>query len=288
MKRKPWFPFYAADWLLCEVVGFGWDYEGFWLRMLIVMHSNNEDYGKLTLNGKPMPDEYIAKKIGATTTKYRKYLKTLDDVGFIKRDEKGAIFSKKLIDFQTERESESKRQARYYKARRNEQGKSNRISDTDSTKFQQNFNEKPTAVLTPGKQLSNDVVSKSETDKKKKTNSKELEPGFNPVMPSEGMMEIQKWVYNDGSKFVESSSEADNQTARKFIGRLLKSYGQKVTASALEAAMKHKPANPFEYLTAICEGKIGEREPKSKGEQTQDAGDRFIKKLKKGEKKNGN
>lgn len=93
MAKLPSFTFYPGDWLRNDVAGCSLEAQGLWLRMMIVMH-DAEVYGELSVNGKPMPDEFVAKKCGVSATKYRKYLRELEDFSVINR-KKNELFCDK-------------------------------------------------------------------------------------------------------------------------------------------------------------------------------------------------
>ena len=107
-----WIKFYPKDWLADRVAGCTPSAQGTWLRMLILMH-DCETYGVLTIDGKPMSDEFIARSIGQTLVEYKTNLAELESVGVVKRAEDGAIFSKRMIQDAEDRQSCRERQEKH-------------------------------------------------------------------------------------------------------------------------------------------------------------------------------
>lgn len=113
MPKLPSFPFYPGDWLRNDVAGCPLEAQGLWLRMMIVMH-DAETYGELSINGQPMPDEFIAKKCGISRRIYRKNLEILESFRIVSRKENGVIYSGRMVRDERKRQQNAERQRNHY------------------------------------------------------------------------------------------------------------------------------------------------------------------------------
>jgi hypothetical protein len=106
MGKLPAFQFYPADWLTDAVSGCSLAAQGLWLRMMIVMHSA-ERRGYLVMNGRPMPDEFIAAKCGCGVETYRSLLDELSRAGVPRRASDEIIFNKRMVEDERKRSNYS-------------------------------------------------------------------------------------------------------------------------------------------------------------------------------------
>jgi hypothetical protein len=112
--KLPAIQFYTGDWLKDQVAVCSEAAQGLWLRMLMVMH-DAMPYGHLILNGKAMSPEVIARRCGCpmddielvhpiapdkiiTRPGYITLLAELDTAGVPRRNNKGIIFSKRMVE----------------------------------------------------------------------------------------------------------------------------------------------------------------------------------------------
>lgn len=96
--KLPAFQFYPADWRKDSAVQ-SLDYEtrGIWFEILCIMHES-EERGVLLLNGKPMPENALARLLGLDNQILTTRLTTLLTYGVARRrDEDGALFSKRMV-----------------------------------------------------------------------------------------------------------------------------------------------------------------------------------------------
>ena len=95
--KRPAFQFYPADWLkdpalsVCSLAA-----KGLWIQLMCIAHEA-EEYGFLAINGKPMSETQIARLVGETPTFLRKILKEIDEAGVFSRDERGVIYSRRMV-----------------------------------------------------------------------------------------------------------------------------------------------------------------------------------------------
>jgi len=96
--KRPSFQFYPADWRKDPgVQALNFHDRGVWFEMLCLMHESQQR-GKLTLNGRPMPEEALARLLGLDKQNLTRALSTLSDFGVSAVcPESGAIMSKRMV-----------------------------------------------------------------------------------------------------------------------------------------------------------------------------------------------
>jgi DNA-binding Lrp family transcriptional regulator len=148
MPNLPSFTFYPGDWLRNDVAGCSLEAQGLWLRMMMVMH-DAEVYGELSVNGQPMPDEFIAKKCGISRTKYRKFLKELEDFSVINREKTGVIYSGRMRRDDEKRQQNAGRQRKFYEAHKAEPNAKPNTPSSSSSSISISKEEKKKKAATP-------------------------------------------------------------------------------------------------------------------------------------------
>jgi hypothetical protein len=112
-RSLPWLQFYPSDWLSDSVAGCCLGAQGLWLRMLFVAH-NSQRYGYLEADGKPIPDEQLARRCGcASVEEYRNLLAELSSAGVPARTTDGVIYSRRMVRDQEERSGAADRQRKH-------------------------------------------------------------------------------------------------------------------------------------------------------------------------------
>jgi DNA-binding Lrp family transcriptional regulator len=95
--KLPAFQFYPADWRKDPgVQSLSFHDRGVWFEILCLMHESDQR-GRLLLNGKPMPDEALARLLGLDKQTLTKTLSTLIDFGVASRDENGALVNRRMV-----------------------------------------------------------------------------------------------------------------------------------------------------------------------------------------------
>lgn len=98
MAGRPWFAFYANDWLedkrlrLCSLAA-----QGMWIRLLCIMH-DCEPYGYLKLNGTRLSEDDIAQLVGCSVDTLRQLLGELTERGVPRCTRDGIIYSKRMVE----------------------------------------------------------------------------------------------------------------------------------------------------------------------------------------------
>lgn len=110
--REPSFQYYPKDWQADAVFGCSLAARGLWHEMMNVMHFS-ERYGYLALNGKPMPDDQVARRCGTSLQEYLALLGELDAAGIPRRTPDGIIYSKRMVN-------DAKQRAKWRKQKRNQ------------------------------------------------------------------------------------------------------------------------------------------------------------------------
>lgn len=97
-NKLPALQFYVGDWRKDPgVQALDYEYRGVWFEMLLLMHESDQR-GKLLLNGKPMPDEALARLLGLDLQKLKKIKSTLLDFGVASIDEDtGAFMCRRMV-----------------------------------------------------------------------------------------------------------------------------------------------------------------------------------------------
>lgn len=94
--KAPWFRFFPGDWLrgadlrLASVAA-----RGVWIDLICHMHEANPR-GYLLVAGKPPNVQQIAKMLSSTVSEIAPLIDELEALGVMSRDEKGAIFNRRM------------------------------------------------------------------------------------------------------------------------------------------------------------------------------------------------
>lgn len=95
--KRPAFQFYPADWQKdpalrsCSIAA-----RGLWIEMMCVLHQC-EPYGHLSMNGNAMNTEQLARVVGDSPAVIKKLLAELEAAGVFSRNEKGCIYSRRMV-----------------------------------------------------------------------------------------------------------------------------------------------------------------------------------------------
>lgn len=95
--KRPSFQFYPADWRkdpalsTCSLPA-----RGLWIELMCIAHES-EEYGVLSIGGKAMTTQQIARAVGESPAMVAKLLDELGDARVFSRDDKGSIFSRRMV-----------------------------------------------------------------------------------------------------------------------------------------------------------------------------------------------
>lgn len=98
MSKLPALQFYPGDWHKDQgVQALSLEERGAWFELLLMMHDSDER-GVLLVNGKPMPEQVMARRLGLLEQNAKQILSTLLDYGVASRRKgDGAIFSRRMV-----------------------------------------------------------------------------------------------------------------------------------------------------------------------------------------------
>ena len=96
--KLPALQFYPGDWHKDQgVQALDLEQRGAWFELLLMMHDSDER-GVLLVNGKPMPEAVIARRLGLVNQNANQILTTLVEFGVASRRESdGAIFCRRMV-----------------------------------------------------------------------------------------------------------------------------------------------------------------------------------------------
>jgi hypothetical protein len=107
VRDLPWIKFFPADWLsdeklrLCSLGA-----RGLWLEMLCLMHKNTRRRGYLEhASGAPVTVAQIARAVSIPTAEAEELVNELEGAGVFSRDDRGVIYSRRLVAEQSFREA---------------------------------------------------------------------------------------------------------------------------------------------------------------------------------------
>jgi hypothetical protein len=108
--KRPAIQFYPGDWRKDPgVQALDFHDRGVWFEIICLMHES-EERGVLILNGKPMPDEALARLLGLDNQTLKQTISRLLDYGVAsRRDEDGALICRRMV--RDEKLSEIRREA---------------------------------------------------------------------------------------------------------------------------------------------------------------------------------
>lgn len=159
MHKLPAFQFYPADWRKDpSVQALSFFDRGVWFEILCLMHES-EQRGKLLLNGKPMPDEALARLLGLDKQILTKTISVLLDYGVASRDEQGALINRRMV------RDENLRQIRIESGKK---GGNPNLVNQNSTKTKNQVNQNSTPSSSSSSSTSNTKEKTTEAVVKKK------------------------------------------------------------------------------------------------------------------------
>lgn len=95
--KRPAFQFYPADWRKDPALSaYSLPAKGLWIEIMCIAHQS-EQYGFLILNGVPMRTDQLARMVGESQRMVASLLEELEAAGVFSRDDRGAIFSRRMV-----------------------------------------------------------------------------------------------------------------------------------------------------------------------------------------------
>ena len=98
MNRAPAFQFYTGDWRKDPCVqALDHSHKGVWIDLLCVMWDSVEPGRVVLPNGKPMPDDAIARNLGIPEAEWKQTRSTLLAYGVASEDEAGVLYNRRMV-----------------------------------------------------------------------------------------------------------------------------------------------------------------------------------------------
>lgn len=95
--KRPAFQFYPADWRKdVELQSCSMAAQGLWINAMCIAHEC-EPYGHLMVNGRPMNTAQLGRQVGLSAKECEGLVSELLDAGVARRNEEGALFSKRMV-----------------------------------------------------------------------------------------------------------------------------------------------------------------------------------------------
>lgn len=95
--KRPAFQFYPADWRKDTALQFcSLAAQGLWINVMCIAHEC-ENYGHLSVNGKPMTAQQIGRLVGITAKECAKLLDELSAAGVCSSTADGVIYSRRMV-----------------------------------------------------------------------------------------------------------------------------------------------------------------------------------------------
>ena len=216
--KRPAFQFYPSDWRkdpalsTCSLAA-----RGLWIELMCVAHES-EEYGVLSINGKPMTVQQIARTVGEAPAIVSKLLDEIEQSGVFSRNDAGCIYSRRMV--KDER-------------LRNTRADAGRLGGNPVLLKQKDKQE----VKQTGKQIPTPSSSSSSSSKPSETI---VSGGKPPITPDE-------IIFTYGLPLLTNAGTAEKQ-ARSFLGGLRKAHGDAALIDKLRECLRAKPLQPLEWL----------------------------------------
>lgn len=223
--KRPAFQFYPADWRkeptlsACSLAA-----RGLWIELVCIAHES-EEYGHLSINGKAMTPQQLARMVGESPTTTVKLIAELEAAGVFSRDERGIVFSRRMV------KDERIRNVRAESGRLG--GNPNLLKQKDKQKAEQTNNQTAEQKPTPSSSSSSTNLSEAKAS------------GGEPPK----ITDPNEIIFGYGVPLLTNAGTAEKQ-ARSFLGGLRKAHGDQALIDKLRECLKEKPLQPLEWLAA--------------------------------------
>jgi hypothetical protein len=114
-KKLPALMLYPNDWIADDVAGCSIAAQGLWLRLMFIMHGSDR-YGYLSKNSVPIPPDALAQRCGCSLEQYTTLLAELVRANIPSANDKGIIYSRRMVRDAARRAQAAERQGRHRKS----------------------------------------------------------------------------------------------------------------------------------------------------------------------------
>ena len=267
MSKRPSFQFYPSDWRkesglrLCSIGA-----RGLWIEMLMLMHEG-EPYGHLTIQGRPIDPEMLARLIGVDTAPARKMLRELEFNGVFSRTPEGLIFSRRMVrdEDARERRAEGGKAGAEHGNKGGSHGSKGGRPPKEKTPLTDDVMgglETPLgAEQKPPPSSSSSSASSEVSSEEAKASPAAGAATIEPDPPqgnllkaeSKTAIDIVKVIFDTGIA-VLGSADIPNGQARSMLGKWKQIYGDPAVLSVLARCQVERPEQPIEWITKALQG----------------------------------
>ena len=248
MNRAPAFQFYTGDWRKDPCVqALDHSHKGVWIDLLCVMWDSVEPGRVVLPNGKPMPDDAIARNLGIPEAEWKQTRSTLLAYGVASEDEAGVLYNRRMV-----RDEEAR-------LKKVEAGRKGGLARKSPSKTQANggsSSSSSTAVYPPAEGDARAREGLTESDRR-----------------GDDASELADWLGDDHADVVERFVEAVGADARTLTS-IFRTFGPKGTqgerilakldadeqrsamAASLEALIGERQAYKQNFFRAIMAGNV--------------------------------
>jgi hypothetical protein len=106
--KRPALQLYKGDWVRSEVGMCSIAAQGLWLRLLFIMDDSRE-CGFLTVNGRPLTDQEVARLTGVPVAEVTGLLLELEAADVFSRDDRGIVYCRRMVRDEDERRHAKRR-----------------------------------------------------------------------------------------------------------------------------------------------------------------------------------
>lgn len=277
--RRPSFQFYPGDWRrdpslnACSLAA-----RGLWMEMLCIAHESDR-YGHLSINGRAMTVEQIARIVGESPTFLKKILKELEEAGVFSRTADGTIYSRRMVKDEAVR---NMRASHGHKgAEHGHKGKSAGYLGAEHGKK----GGRPRKQIPPHADANNPPLNEQKTPAPSSSSSSSISsvPIGTAAVPQLQQAPSTKSPEEQAKQELWRSAVAllggqgiDEQQARTLMGKLVRDHGNDTVLDAVREAVVTQPADARAWLVKACAGSgtrpAGKRTPKAENFAEKDYG----------------
>ena len=282
MSRRPAFQFYPSDWRtdaglrLCSIGA-----RGLWIEMMTLMH-DGEPYGHLTMQGRVIDNDMLARLVGENSGTIKKLTKELELNGVFSRTAEGVIYSRRMIRDEEVRERRAaggqegaehgaKGASHGKKGGRPRNGKPPSDDEEGGIKTPLDAEEKPPPS------------SSSPSSSSEEKSSVAIATGGEP--PNVTALDVAKAIFDTGKTILKDAGIPDRQTG-SIIGRFRKSYSDSQVLAVLSRCQVEQPSEPIEWITKALQAEQRQASGQANGyahqparESTRQIGERLAARL---------
>lgn len=240
--KRPSFQFYPSDWRkdpalsACSMAA-----RGLWIELMCIAHEA-DCYGHLSINGKAMTNQQLARMVGESPSVVSKLFVELDLAGVFSRTSEGVVFSRRMV------KDERLRNIRASAGRLggnpnllNQNGKQDVNQDAEQSPTPSSSSSSSELIPIPSEPYGSGAEAPSSSDS---IDAKKL-----PTATKAKLTDPGEIIFGYGLSLLTNAGTKE-ATARSFLGGLRKVHGDPALIDKLRSCAKEKPLQPLEWLAA--------------------------------------